>query len=244
MKKYRSSIKDIIVIILCLAWIVLCSGSVGSNGVRFARRAVCMVNMKRLTHAWIACAQDNDGYIPSGIPGLGTRPWLGTFGSRDIIEDGSLWPYCRDYSLYRCPNGSPSERITYAAVASIIGSGVFVPGNRDIIIQKLSDVPEEISSRRMVFIDTGRLTPDTFAVYYNQESWWDPPPIRHELGTCASFVDGHSVYKKWKGIDTIQFGRSHSGLHTQVPVSYDGFQDLYWMQNAIWGKLGYSPSHP
>ena len=191
MQRYRHSIKDITVIVLCLAWILLCSGSVGSNGVRFAKRTACMANMKRLTHAWILCAQDNGGYIPSGNPGSGTRPWIGRQG---IIEDGSLWPYCRDYSLYQCPNGRLSELVTYVVVNSMDGT---------ITIRKLSNVPEATSSRRMVFIDTGYLMPSSFAVYYNQHAWSDSPPNRHEQGTCTSFVDGHSEYWRWKDPRTV-----------------------------------------
>jgi len=239
MKKYRSSIKDIIVIILCLAWILLCSGSVGSNGVRFAKRAVCMANMKRLTHAWIACAQDNDGYVPSGSPGSGTRPWLGTFGRRDIIEDGSLWPYCRDYSLYRCPNGRSSEQVTYAAVESVVGTGSIPTPNRDIYIRNLSDVTEAKASRRMVFIDIGYFKPDIFAVFNDQYAWSDYAPFRHELGTCVSFVDGHSEYWGWNDPGTVQSTRPPESHHGPiVPSVYN--QDLIRLQIAVWGKLGYT----
>jgi len=101
--------------------------------------------------------------------------------------------------------------------------------------------------RKAVFIDEGWVTPDSFAVYYSQEQWWDDPPVRHGDGTNISFADGHSDNKKWKGIDTIQRGRSlergHGGAGW-VPDSYDGYQDLYWIQKATWGKLGYNPSHP
>jgi len=227
MRRYRYSIKDITVIVLCLTWIVLCSGSVGSNGVRYAKRAVCMANMKRLTNAWILCAQDNSGYIPSGIPGSGTRPWI---GRQNIIEAGSLWPYCRDKSLYKCLNGMPFEQVTYAVVTSMSGTGD---------IRKLSDVTEANASRRMVFIDTGYFMFSPFAVHYDQHSWWNDPPVRHELGTCVSFVDGHSEYWRWKDPRTVQSTRPpDSPRGPVVPSGYN--QDLIRLQIAVWGQLGYT----
>jgi hypothetical protein len=35
---------------------------------------------------------------------------------------------------------------------------------------------------------------------------------------------------------------AHS-LHQMQPESEDDYQDLYKMQKAVWGALGYSPSH-
>jgi hypothetical protein len=36
-------------------------------------------------------------------------------------------------------------------------------------------------------------------------------------------------------------GLNASSLHQMQPVSEDDFQDLYKMQKAVWGKLGYTP---
>jgi prepilin-type processing-associated H-X9-DG protein len=89
------------------------------------------------------------------------------------------------------------------------------------------------------------MTPDAFAVEYDQEQWWDDPPVRHGDGTTLSFADGHSEHWKWKGIDTIKRAREvesgHSGRWT--PQTDAGFQDLYRMQKGCWGKLGYTPSY-
>ncbi len=228
MQRYMHSKKDATVIVLCLAWILLCSGSVGSHGPRFSKRAVCLANMKRLTHAWILCAQDNGGDIPGGIPGSGTRPWIGGQGR---IENGSLWPYCRDDSLYQCPNGKRGEAVTYAVVNAMDGTGA---------IRKLSDVPESTSSRRMVFIDTGRAMSTSFEVYYDEYRLWDSLPVRHEKGTCVSLADGHSEYWRWQDPRTVQSEAppEHAGPGPVVPSGYN--QDIIRLQIAVWGELGYT----
>ena len=70
-------------------------------------------------------------------------------------------------------------------------------------------------------------------------------------GTNVSFADGHADYWKYKGTKTIEIGklaavsgRTARDLHQMVPVSEEDFQDLYKMQKAIWGRLGYSPRYP
>ena len=90
--------------------------------------------------------------------------------------------------------------------------------------------------------EQGHITADAFAVHYNQESWWDDPPVRHGAGTTVAFADGRAGYRKWKGMDTIKRAKSeeigHSG--NWAPETPEGREDLYWMQRGTWGKLGYT----
>ena len=110
---------------------------------------------------------------------------------------GALWPYVKDTKLYRCPTGARGEMLTYAVMDSMNGYG---DGTKEkgFWIKKRMEIrgPE----RKVVFIDEGWVTPDSFAVFYTQEQWWDDPPVRHGDGTSISFADGHSEHKKWKGI--------------------------------------------
>ena len=46
-------------------------------------------------------------------------------------------------------------------------------------------------------MDEGKVTPDSFAVYYNTEKWFDPPEVRHSGGQVFSFVDNHAEIWKW-----------------------------------------------
>jgi len=38
-------------------------------------------------------------------------------------------------------------------------------------------------------------------------------------------------------------GMDANPLHQMQPVSEDDYQDLYRMQRAVWGKLGYTPKY-
>ena len=238
------------------------------------KRAVCLSNLKQLALAWIMYADENDDKLVNGAAGYSystqswgdhgkEQAWVGTCWASDYqtggqlpaeqqIEqikspNGALWPYVRDVGVYRCPTGSRGEMLTYAIMFSM--NAVNHPptqGVRGAHIKRRSEITNPAPAYRLVFIDEGWVTPDAFAVYYDQETWWDDAPVRHGDGTNVSFADGHSDYKKWKGIETIKHGRTlergHAGAGF-VPTSSDGYQDLYWMQKSTWGRLGYNPTH-
>lgn len=88
-------------------------------------------------------------------------------------------------------------------------------------------------------MDEGSVTPDSFAVYYNQEQWWDPPEVRHSNGQVFSFVDNHAEIWKWSK-ETLDFALK--GTEYYVPITNACKQDLYKVQFGCWGKLGYTPS--
>ena len=69
---------------------------------------------------------------------------------------------------------------------------------------------------------------------------WHPmgKSARHGNGTNFSFADGHSEYWKWKDPRTISYGMMEVGSGPDQK----GNEDLYRVQKAVWGKLGYSES--
>ena len=89
------------------------------------------------------------------------------------------------------------------------------------------------------------MTPDSFAVYYNQRGpWWDDPPVRHGDGTTVSWADGHVTHLKWKAAETIKRARDtrdYYGGGGWMPQTPEGIQELEDFQKAVWGRLGYQP---
>ncbi|MGE5297162.1 MAG: prepilin-type N-terminal cleavage/methylation domain-containing protein [Solirubrobacterales bacterium] len=108
------------------------------------QRAVCLSNLRQLTMAWIAYADEHDGKLPrgggcsdlirSGDGGGNTPGWMGSAfflpKNREALlanpKKGALWPYLRDVSIYRCPAGPRGHAATYATVVS--ANGVWVEG--------------------------------------------------------------------------------------------------------------------
>ena len=107
------------------------------------QRAVCLSNLKQLTLAWLAFAEENGSNIVLGTPftrsgptdpSTGrmivlTRGWLGWAflfpESRSaLIADpnkGALWPWIKDVDIYRCPRGLKGHAATYATVSAARG---------------------------------------------------------------------------------------------------------------------------
>jgi prepilin-type processing-associated H-X9-DG protein len=98
---------------------------------------------------------------------------------------------------------------------------------------------------RIVFIDVGQIIPETYAVYYNQQKWWDQPPVRHDDGTTLSFADGHAEYRKWKGAETIDRAKAAKSIYNPnatdhwSPNTQPGIEDLHQIQISTWGQLGH-----
>jgi prepilin-type N-terminal cleavage/methylation domain-containing protein/prepilin-type processing-associated H-X9-DG protein len=172
------------------------------------------------------------------------------------IRDGALWPICKDYDSYKCPTGRPNEFVTYAAVDAMNGlyrdgttsKGGHHPfavgrrvGGTVLWIKRRGEISSPAPAKRMVYIDEGAMTPDSFAVHYQaNNSWWDDPPIRHGDGTTVSWADGHAGHMKWRAAETIEIGRRNQDWYgTNKGVSTpEGIQELKDFQKAVWGKNG------
>jgi prepilin-type processing-associated H-X9-DG protein len=137
---------------------------------------------------------------------------------------------------------------TYAIVDAMNGW----PTKPELIIKNRMRILR--SGERIVFVDEGWATLASWSVPYDRESWWgstvsqagilaadnrhkDPPPVRHGGGTAFSFADGHSEYWKWSDQRTIDYGKMTPGADPLQP----GNPDLHRVQQAVWGKLGYTP---
>lgn len=171
------------------------------------------------------------------------------------IHQGALWPLIGRERCYKCPLGRSYEWVTYSIVDAMNGmfrTGTAIGvGHLAAVSVRVGDTvlwiknrPEIVSpppSQRMVFIDEGAMTPDSFGVNYNWRTWWDNPPARHNDGTTVSWADGHSTYFQWQGTETIQFGRQHVDYYggNFTPQTPEGIKDLQDFQRAVWGRLGY-----
>jgi len=232
------------------------------------KRAACLANLKQMTLAWLMYNDENDGLIVNGAGGInrpGETAWVGkcwaeNYGAGDILEEetqkdeikkGALYPYVRDYKMYACPTGTRGEMVTYAAMDGVNGlsrsgtskNGKSVRVGKTVLwLKRDSDIVSPGAAYRMVFIDEGWVTPDSYATNYDKAVWWDDAPVRHGDGTNCSFADGHVEYHKWKGSDTVKYGKEQEKGHTgnsRSPSTEAGSADLEWLQTSCWGRVGY-----
>ena len=245
-----------------------------------AKRIICLNNMHQLTLGWILYAEENDGRIVNGAP-LGTEcqadvgtgehadeiPWIGRAYhtnyengeqlspdcQKQAIRLGAMWPYCEDLKIYRCPTGLAGEYCTYAAMDGANGLSRSDEGTIQDVHWMKNITAYRRPHSRIVYIDEGWVTPDSFATHFNTDTWWDDPPVRHGDGSAQSYADGHSDWRKWKGAWTVALGlisiSVHDGTHrrpgdilpdgTSVPAGPADFEDIQWIQKGCWGELGY-----
>jgi prepilin-type N-terminal cleavage/methylation domain-containing protein/prepilin-type processing-associated H-X9-DG protein len=173
-------------------------------------------------------------------------------GQRCAIKSGALWKYVKEEDTYRCPTGDKEWIITYAIVDAMNGKYQWTksPGShapRSVCLKNLNQIPRP--SDRIVFVDEGHLSPDSYAVYsgliggpISAQAWYDPPMNRHGGGVIVSYADGHSARWMWKSKYTTDPQRA---CEYSIPVPTNdkaACNDLYRMQIAAWGKIGYTPS--
>jgi prepilin-type N-terminal cleavage/methylation domain-containing protein/prepilin-type processing-associated H-X9-DG protein len=213
------------------------------------KRVSCMSNLKQLTLCWIMYADDFDGKIVNGSASWdagGENPWT-WIPPRDVpaadaqatFERGALYPYCATPKIFKCPTGIPGEWATYAIVDAMNGHNWGGGLPKGVYIKNRSEIRQ--ASKRVVFIDEGRLSFGSWTVYYDEERWWDPVPLRHGKGTTFSFADGHAGDRRWMDARTIDMAERTwrtepiTGFHETHPDNLD----LRWVQRGVWGKLGY-----
>jgi prepilin-type N-terminal cleavage/methylation domain-containing protein len=135
------------------------------------QRAVCLSNLRQLTTAWIAYADQHDSNLvlgsafgESGLLFAGGvrvprhKSWAGYAfffpESRSALvqnpDKGALWPYVQDVDVYRCPRGRRAHALTYAIVPACNGLSI-VEGTAAPHTAKNSKlIPSGVRERRTV----------------------------------------------------------------------------------------------
>jgi prepilin-type N-terminal cleavage/methylation domain-containing protein/prepilin-type processing-associated H-X9-DG protein len=214
------------------------------------KRTACLDNLRELVMGWMLYAEDNDDKVPPANTGL-TNGWVRYNANRTTMEqkiqdirDGSLYRYCPEVKLYRCPTGVRGEAVTYAVPDAMNGYDQ-MPGTKELMVYRMMQIKR--ASERIVFLDEGRLSPNSWTIWYDQERWWDQITARHGDGTNFGLADGHSEYWKWKDPRTLEVAKmdynywqntARNGAESQSP----GNEDLHRVQRGVWTRLGYTPA--
>jgi prepilin-type N-terminal cleavage/methylation domain-containing protein/prepilin-type processing-associated H-X9-DG protein len=218
------------------------------------KRAVCLSNVKQFGLSWCLYADENDQKIVNACTYEDTEghtdktepcwmyfhnDWTDTARRIDGIKRGAMWPYVKQLNIYKCPTGIRGEVNTYAIVDAMNGAmgSTAIGAPKEIYIRKKTQIKR--AGERLVFVDEGKTSVQSWTIYYNQESWWDGVPVRHGEGTNFSFADGHAEYWKWEDPRTIKFAKGDPGL----TAAQAGNEDIQRVQRAAWGDLGYVPSN-
>ena len=162
------------------------------------------------------------------------------------IRAGLLFSYCPEANLYKCPTGIRGEFVTYAIVDAMNGYAG-IPGTKELMVYRRMQIGR--ADGRIVFLDEGRLSPNSWTLWYDQERWWDQITARHGDGANFGFADGHSEYWKWKDPRTIEVAEmgynywQNTGRNVAQSNS-PGNEDLHRVQRGVWTKLGLHAEQP
>lgn len=158
---------------------------------------------------------------------------------RVAIQTGALWKYAQNEKVYHCPVGDKGNIVSYQIMDSMNGKTVYsvASSSAGLLMKTMGQIKR--ASSRMVFIDEGHPSPDSYAVYYDYPYWFDLPMLRHGQGTDVSYADGHAGRIQWKGAETIACGKLTSDTYNQTtctPTTCEGKDDLYKIQMGCWGR--------
>ena len=120
------------------------------------------------------------------------------------LQGRTAVPLLPEVKLFKCPTGVRGEVVTYAITDAMNGY-YCIPGTKEQI--KTAANPDPQADMRIVFLDEGRLSPNSWTIWYDQERWWDQITARHGDGTNFGFADGHADYWKWKDPRTLEVAK-------------------------------------
>jgi len=145
------TIIELLVVIAVIAVLLAIFMPVARAARERGQRTVCLGNLRQLTTAWIAYADNHDGKLVCGsafgttitgtggrrliLQGWADRAFLFPESRADLLahpHKGPLWPYLRDVDVYRCPRARTGHALTYAIVVAANGCGVegtYIPGD-------------------------------------------------------------------------------------------------------------------
>jgi prepilin-type processing-associated H-X9-DG protein len=151
------------------------------------------------------------------------------------MQEGTMWKYVGDYSIYRCPSAAANQYVTYSMSMSMNTDNRAVPAGapRVMLINQITKPAE-----RFVFLDVGSFKTGAFWIHYDPAiaRWGNTRPERHDVGTTFVFADGHAEYKKWTGFRQTVF----DDPTVNIPCDCD----LRWMMKVTWGDVPYTCSNP
>jgi prepilin-type N-terminal cleavage/methylation domain-containing protein/prepilin-type processing-associated H-X9-DG protein len=159
------------------------------------------------------------------------------------IRSGALWKYAQNEKTYNCPTGEKGHLLSFMLIDSMNGKYMWnyqitkTNNTQTVMPKNINEIKS--ASARMVFLDEGSPSPDSYAVYSGSQYWFDPPMARHGGGTDVSYADGHAGRIMWKASETLEAAKNNT--YDYQPTTCAGKADLYKIQVGCWGKLRYTP---
>jgi prepilin-type N-terminal cleavage/methylation domain-containing protein/prepilin-type processing-associated H-X9-DG protein len=206
-------------------------------------RTSCLNNIKQLSLAWFAYAQDHNGTLPESYffhanQSVNRQAWVrGTVDDHPIFQQveagrldstnvntlrlGTLWRYVGAPGAYRCPSDKSTTagvpRVRSYAINSWMGGTPLPKQDQYRVYRRESDIVSPGPSQAVVFVDEHErsINEGWFAIDMLGRGFFDAPAARHDGSFTLSFADGH--VEAWK----LRDHRSKQWVYLPVPANPD-----------------------
>lgn len=192
-----------------------------------AQRTACASGLRQLGICWTMYNSDNGGLLVESYPVNNPNVWVegdmtkaNEANDPALIEQGKLYPYNQNVSIYHCPTdrgvtigGQTVPTVRSYSMNSFMGArdptlgpippsaGAYVP-----FFSKESDLPRASDLWVLVEEDERSINDGFFVTDPDAHLWVDFPAIsagRHNFTFSLNFADGHSEY--WRHRDPRTF---------------------------------------
>lgn len=237
-----------------------------------ARTIKCMSNLKQFAVAWHLYADDSAGVmvnngVYNGWTSLMNAPesnlkiltpnWV--YGIMDwstsadntnvqLIVNGLLYPYTRNYEIYKCPAdiylasvqssaGFPARLRSVSMNAYLLGNAVidtatlndFTAGYTTYIKESALTAPTPAQEWLMSDEHADTIDDGWEITLMSSSNVWNNTPAAYHNNACNfAFVDGHNELHKWKDAVTC---RPVLCQRPTSPITDPGSPDIQWVQS-------------
>jgi prepilin-type N-terminal cleavage/methylation domain-containing protein/prepilin-type processing-associated H-X9-DG protein len=211
---------------------------------------ICVSNLKTLSMSWYLYADDNDGKLVGGHPARTTPDdtWVKPpQGVGDVlqqeyngIEAGRLWPYTKEFDVYRCPADRRKLQPPNFAFRSYSIAGGMNGEDKEWNGRAISRYSEiENPATKLVFVaecDPRSYNMGSWVVSHPpNNSWIDPLAIWHNKRSTLGWADGHAEKHRWVDDSTMHWAElaaiGQTDVFNKTPDSDEG-EDLEFMQRS------------
>ena len=222
----------------------------------------CLENQRQLVRAWLMYSGDfNERIALTGGTGdtadtltdwrLNNGNWC--HGRMDetgaaatdpfFVKAGSLFPYTKSPSLYKCPADTKTQPNAAAVITPTTRSmsmncflnPISYPsfgGGVSRIYIKQTDILSAVNTWVTIDESPGSINDGSFICdpFGNPGIWVDIPASYHNNAGTMSFADGHAQIKKWFDKTVLTYGKPNGPTGTSIPAQQIPPADLNWLQ--------------
>jgi prepilin-type N-terminal cleavage/methylation domain-containing protein/prepilin-type processing-associated H-X9-DG protein len=244
-----------LLVVLAIVGILAAMLSTALNATKSkAHQISCLNNLRQLQIGWFLYADENNDQLPLNktAPSLNerifgrrsaTNSWVVGNPKEDLstanITKGSLFPYTKSVSVYRCASDKSSvagrrdllRTRSYSMSAYMNGD---LEGVEPRVKSTFSSLAGSPPDRVFVFIEEHDASiwagafevaaKDRFSLTSGR--WTSTPADWHNQGCNLSFADGHVEYWKW-------YAPKRSNLNNLLTINKQEFLDLKRIQECI-----------